>query len=296
MDFKKIRTYPIAQRRNKFSIDQMITPGSSVSFQNKDLEIVADRIKKAKASGRPIIVMMGGAVIKDGCSLLLIDLMEKGYITFLSMNGSVSIHDFEIALIGKTSEDVQSSLKDGSFGMAEETGRYMNSAINKGYAKGLGYGESIALEIGKLDLPYKKFSIIHRAHSLGIGVSVHVAIGGDIIHQHPSCSGAALGATSFEDFRKFTEAIAGLDKGVALNIGSAVIMPEVFLKALSISVNLGHAYTSFTVANFDFLEMYRPMTRVVEWPKILGAEGYNVSGRHNQTIPKLHELLVPLSF
>lgn len=291
MDFNKIQTYPIARRQNKFSIDQMIVPGSNVSFHNNELEIVADRIKKAKASGRPIIVMMGGAVIKDGCSLLLIDLMEKGYITFLAMNGSVSIHDFEIALIGKTSEDVQTSLKDGSFGMADETGRYMNSAINKGYAEGLGYGESIALEIERLDLPYKNYSILYRAHTLGVGVSVHVAIGGDIIHQHPSCSGAALGATSYEDFRKFTESIAGLDNGVALNVGSAVIMPEVFLKALAISVNLGHCYTSFTVANFDFLDMYRPRTRVVEWPKALGAQGHTVLGRHNQTIPKLHALL-----
>jgi hypothetical protein len=296
MDFKKIRTYPIASRRNKFSIDQMIPPGSNVPFHSNELETVAKQIKKAKALGRPIIVMMGGAVIKDGCSLLLIDLMEKGFINFLAMNGSVSIHDFEIALIGKTSEDVQSSLKDGSFGMADETGRYMNSAINKGYAENLGYGESIALEIERLDLPYKNSSIIYRAHKLGIGLSVHVAIGGDIIHQHPDCSGAALGATSFEDFRKFTEAVAGLDEGVALNIGSAVIMPEVFLKALAISINLGHGYTSFTVANFDFLEMYRPRTRVIEWPKTLGATGYNISGRHNQTIPKLHSLLVPLSF
>jgi hypothetical protein len=296
MDFIKIQTYPIAKRRNKFNIDQMVPLGSNVSFHNNDLEIVAERMKKAKASGRPIVFMIGGAVIKDGCSLLLIDLMEKGYITFLAMNGSVSIHDFEIALIGKTSEDVQTSLKDGSFGMADETGRYMNSAINKGYAEGLGYGESIALEIGRLDLPYKKYSIIYRAHSLGVGVSVHVAIGGDIIHQHPACNGAALGATSFEDFRKFTESIAGLDNGVAINVGSAVIMPEVFLKALAISVNLGNRYTSFTVANFDFLKMYRPRTRVVEWPQSLGAQGYTVLGRHNQTIPKLHELLVPLSF
>jgi hypothetical protein len=262
-----------------------------VAFHDNELEIVADRIKMAKVAGRPIVVMIGGAVIKDGCSLLLIDLMEKGFITFLAMNGSVSIHDFEIALIGKTSEDVQSSLKDGSFGMADETGRYMNSAINKGYAEGLGYGESIALEIERLDLPYKNYSVIYRAHALGVGVSVHVAIGGDIIHQHPACNGAAVGATSFEDFRKFTEAIAGLDKGVAINIGSAVIMPEVFLKALTISVNLGHGYSSFTVANFDFLEMYRPQTRVVEWPKVLGAQGFNILGRHNQTIPKLHALL-----
>jgi hypothetical protein len=291
MDFNKIRTYPIAQRRNKFSIDQMVPLGSNVAFHDNELEIVADRIKMAKVAGRPIVVMIGGAVIKDGCSLLLIDLMEKGFITFLAMNGSVSIHDFEIALIGKTSEDVQSSLKDGSFGMADETGRYMNSAINKGYAEGLGYGESIALEIERLDLPYKNYSVIYRAHALGVGVSVHVAIGGDIIHQHPACNGAAVGATSFEDFRKFTEAIAGLDKGVAINIGSAVIMPEVFLKALTISVNLGHGYSSFTVANFDFLEMYRPQTRVVEWPKVLGAQGFNILGRHNQTIPKLHALL-----
>ena len=292
MDFKNIKTYPISSRQNKFTIDQMLSLATKVDFSNKELEIVADRMKKARELKRPIVFMMGGAVIKDGCSLLLIDLIEKGYITHLAMNGSVSIHDFEIALIGKTSEDVQSGLVDGSFGMAEETGRLMNSAINCGHAEGRGYGESIAREIGRLDLPFKKYSILYRAYSLGIGITVHVAIGGDIIHQHPICSGEALGATSFEDFKVFTEAVASLENGVLLNVGSAVIMPEVFLKSLTIARNLGSRFSSFTVANFDFLEMYRPKTRVVEWPKSLGAHGYTIIGRHNQTVPALHSLLL----
>jgi hypothetical protein len=291
MDFSLIKTYPIGTRQNKFSIDQMIPVKTTVDFNNDQMDLIAERIKKAKALKRPIIFMLGGAVIIDGCSLLLIDLMEKGFITHLAMNGSVSIHDFELALIGKTSEDVQSSLIDGSFGMAEETGRFMNSAINRGYAEGRGYGQSIAMEIGRLDLPFKNYSILYRAYSLGVGITVHVAIGGDIIHQHPSCSGAALGATSYEDFKVFTAAVADLEKGVLLNVGSAVIMPEVFLKSLTIARNLGSRASSFLVANFDFLEMYRPKTRVVEWPKALGAHGCTILGRHNQTIPKLHALL-----
>ena len=208
------------------------------------------------------------------------------------MNGSVSIHDFEIAMIGQTSEDVQGSLDDGSFGMAEETGLLMNTAIIKGYKKGKGYGESIAKEIEEQSFKFKEYSLIYHAFKMDVFATVHVAIGGDIIHQHYSCDGAALGATSYEDFKLLTETMSKIDQGVIVNIGSAVIMPEVFLKSLTIARNLGYRYNNFTVANFDFLNMYRPQTRVLEWPKSLGAQGFNILGRHNVTIPALHKLLL----
>jgi hypothetical protein len=291
MDFSKIKTYPIASRKNKFHLSDMIPLVNAVQFENDELEKLAHAIKAARAQGSPIIFMLGGAVVKEGCSLLLIDMMKKGFITHLAMNGSVSIHDFEIALIGETSESVEEGLADGSFGMIEETGSLMNAGINEGYAAGKGYGESIAGKIGERSLRFMEYSILHQALALGVTTTVHVAVGGDIIHQHPSCSGAALGATSFKDFETLTETMAHIGGGVVVNVGSAVIMPEVFLKALTIARNLGFRRGDFTVANLDFLDMYRPRTRVLEWPKLLGATAFAVKGRHNKTIPQLHKYL-----
>jgi deoxyhypusine synthase len=291
MNFDKIKTYPIASRKNKFKIGDMIPLENVISFKNNDLEKLAIDIKAAKANHHPIVFMLGGAVIKDGCSALIIDLMHHGFITHLAMNGSVSIHDFELAMIGETSEDVPGGLEDGRFGMAEETGAFMNAAINKGFEEGKGYGQSIAEKIEELSLKYKESSVIYKAYAMNVKTTVHVAIGGDIIHQHPSCNGAALGATSFADFKFLTETIAHIGRGAIVNIGSAVIMPEVFLKALTIARNLGYKHDNFTVANLDFLDMYRPRTRVLEWPNSLGAHAYNILGRHNQTIPQLHKLL-----
>jgi hypothetical protein len=175
--------------------------------------------------------------------------------------------------------------------MIEETGSLMNAAINEGYGAGKGYGQSVAEKIGERSLKFKEYSILHQALIMGVKTTVHVAIGGDIIHQHPSCSGAALGATSFKDFETLTETITRIGGGVVVNVGSAVIMPEVFLKALTIARNLGFRHSNFTVANLDFLDMYRPRTRVLEWPKLLGATALGVKGRHNETIPQLHKYL-----
>jgi hypothetical protein len=288
MDFKDIKTYPIASRKNKVRLGDMIPLGNAVGFESDELGKLAKAIRAAKAQGSPIIFMLGGAVIKEGCSLLLIDMMEKGFITHLAMNGSVSIHDFELAMIGETSESVQDGLVDGSFGMIEETGALMNAAISEGYASGKGYGESIASKIKELSFQFKDSSILYRALTLNVKTSVHVAIGGDIIHQHPSCSGAALGETSFRDFESLAETMTRIEGGVVVNVGSAVIMPEVFLKALTIARNLGFRHNSFTVANLDFLDMYRPRTRVLEWPKLLGATALGIKGSHKETIPGLH--------
>jgi deoxyhypusine synthase len=291
MDFSKIRTYPIASRKNKVHLSDMIPLANTIEFKNEELEKLARAIRAAKANKSPVVFMLGGAVIKEGCSLLLIDLMKKGFITHLAMNGSVSIHDFEIAMIGETSESVQDGLIDGSFGMIEETGALMNAAINKGYKAGKGYGQAIGEKIKELSLKFKESSILYQALAMGIKTTSHVAIGGDIIHQHPSCSGAALGATSFKDFESLAETMTHIENGVVVNVGSAVIMPEVFLKALTIARNLGFRHNDFTVANLDFLDMYRPKTRVLEWPKLLGATAFGVKGRHSETIPQLHKYL-----
>ena len=292
IDFTKIKTYSIHSRTSKVNSDMMILPGTKSADYNEQVGFVADRIIRAKNYGKKVIVMCGGAVIKQGCSLLLIELIKRGWIDHIAGNGSVSIHDFEIALVGQTSEDVSQGLKNGTFGMAEETGRYMNEALIKGAHVGKGYGYSIAECIDELNLPFKEKSILFHGFLQGIGLTFHVAIGGDIIHQHPRCDGAALGITSFEDFKIFTGAVSQLSGGVLLNIGSAVLMPEVFLKALTIAQNLGSDVCNFTTANFDFIDMYRPRTRIVEWPSVLGAEGIDVRGEHRSTILQLYSLLL----
>jgi hypothetical protein len=292
MDFKNIKTYPIALRKNKFHLNQMIPLDNNIHFISDELKRLAQHIRSARDKQQPIVFMLGGAVIKEGCSQLLIDLIQKGFITHLATNGSVTIHDFEIALIGETSEDVQNGLDEGSFGMAEETSVQMNAAINRGYEKGIGYGQAIAEAISESPLSYKEYSVFYQGLKHNVKLTVHVAIGGDIIHQHHSCNGAALGATSYRDFKLMTESMTKIGTGVVCNIGSAVIMPEIFLKTLTIARNLGYRYNNFVVANFDFLSMYRPQTRVLEWPaSSLGVKAYNVQGRHNETIPQLHKLL-----
>ena len=291
IDYSKIKTYPISERQNKFSIKDLIPLDHSVTINNQALEPVASAINRTKQSGGKVILMMGGAVIKVGCSRLIIDLMEKGFIHHIAGNGAVSIHDFEIAMIGETSEDVERGLEDGAFGMVEETGKHLNQAINDGHCHKIGYGEAVGKAIEMLDLPHKEHSIFYQAYRLGIPITVHVSIGQDIIHQHPTCNGEALGATSFLDFQKITESVSGLANGVLLNFGSAVSMPEVFLKALTIVRNLKIDVREFTTANFDFLDMYRPRTRLLEWPKSLGCQAFDIRANHNESFPALHRLL-----
>lgn len=292
IDFSKITTYPIRERQNKFSLNQMIPLDRPVELAEGQIEEIAQALVNSKKVGGKIIFMLGGAVIKVGCSSLLIDLMERGYIDHLAVNGAVSIHDFEVALIGETSEDVERGLEDGTFGMVEETGRLLNEAIQSGYESDLGYGAAVGKKITDLDLPYKAFSLFYHAYRLQIPITVHVAIGGDIIHQHPSCNGAALGETSFRDFKLLTNSVTGLKNGALLNFGSAVNLPEAFLKALTIVRNLRFDVRSFTTANFDFINMYRPRTRLLEWPKKLGCQSYDVRDNHNRTLPALRHFIV----
>ncbi len=300
VDLSKVKTYPLRERKSKVSIEDFARPvgaGESFSeFLNHIPRILAGRdffeliesIVKAFRDGKMVLANIGAHVIKCGLSPIIIQLMEKGIFTSISMNGAASIHDFEIALIGKTSEDVDVALKDGSFGMAEETGRLMNEAINAGKDNGLGMGEALGRKLLEIKAPHVSLSILARAINFDIPVTVHVAIGTDIIHQHPLSRGKAMGETSFRDFKLLTSLVSQLGPGgVVLNFGSAVIFPEVFLKALSIARNLGHKVVDFTTANFDIVGHYRPIQNVVRRPVSLGGKGYSFIGHHQIMIPLL---------
>ena len=236
--------------------------------------------------------MTGAHVIKVGMSLLIIDLMKKGVIKHIAMNGAFPIHDFELALIGETSEYVERAIEDGTFGMVEETGRILNEAIKEGAKNNEGMGYSIGKKISDLNLPNKEYSILYNAYKLKIPVTVHVAIGTDIIHQHPSCDGAAVGQTSYHDFKIFAESVSKLENGVILNIGCAVILPEVFLKALTIARNLGCKVENITTANLDMIDHYRPRENVVHRPTSLGGKGFIIIEKHEKTIQTLHRKIV----
>jgi len=293
LDFSKIRTIPIKQRKNKVKLGDLVRPGdSNVLMDSIELNDLAYRIINAYTRGKQIILMMGAHVIKTGMSLLVVDLMKKGVIKHIAMNGAGPIHDFELALIGETSEYVERTIEDGTFGMIEETGRILNDAIKEGAKNDWGMGYSIGKKISDLDLPNKESSILYNAYRLKIPVTVHVAIGTDIIHQHPSCDGAAIGKTSYQDFKIFAESVSKLDEGIIMNIGCAVILPEVFLKALTVARNLGHKVEDITAANFDMNNHYRPRENVVTRPTSLGGKGFMIIERHERTIPTLHRLII----
>lgn len=250
-------------------------------------------IVTAHEKGKPVIAAMGGHVVKCGLNPVIIDLMKRGIVTALAMNGSTAIHDFEIALIGATSEDVQSGLEKGSFGMAEETGRMMNEALAAGARDGLGAGRAIGRYITEKGLPHRDASLLSRAYRLKLPATVHIAIGTDIIHQHPSADGAVLGKTTMDDFDIFTGVVSDLGGGgVILNIGSAVILPEVFLKALTIARNRGRAVRNFTAAAFDMAAQYRARQNVVTRPVASGGKGYYFVGHHEIMIPLLARAVI----
>jgi hypothetical protein len=230
---------------------------------------------------------MGAHPIKVGLNPILIDLMKRGVISCLAMNGAGIIHDLELALVGKTSEEVEAGIDTGSFGMARDTAELLNGAIARGAKQGIGLGQAVGDLISHGAFPYKTMSLLATGSRLGIPVTVHVAIGTDIIHMHPSADGAAIGATSLEDFKRLTSVVAHLDGGVYLNLGSAVLMPEVFLKALTIARNLGHHVVDFTTVNMDFLQQYRPVTNVVRRPTQAGGRGYALTGHHEIMFPLL---------
>lgn len=309
VDLSRVRTYPLPKRQNRVALEHLVMPGAQVpAFDSAELVEVAQRIVLARKKGRPVIWMIGAHVVKRGLSPLLIDLMERGVITHLASNGATTIHDFEIALQGSTSEDVASSLADGSFGMAEETGSLMNRAVRSGTRDGLGMGEALGRMItGDARFQNRRFSLLHTAYRLRIPFTVHVALGTDIIHQHPEVDFAALGWASGQDFKIFTASVCDLEGGVFCNFGSAVIGPEVFLKALSIARNLGSPVKVFTTANFDLIPLadyrspvsddvpdyyYRPRKNIVNRPVSLGGKGFHIQGEHLATIPNLHAQII----
>jgi len=299
IDFSRIRTYPLKSRKSKVSIREFGRPlkrrGRITPFIKtlpdilaaRDLRAVIDAVVLARRRKRPVLVGMGAHLTKVGLNPILIDLMERGVISALAVNGAVIIHDFELAMAGKTSEDVDEQLGIGAFGMAEETGRDLNRAIVEGVRRGLGIGAAVGIWLNHSGAPNLKFSILAAGDRLGIPITVHVAVGTDIIHMHPSVSGAALGEGSMADFKRLASVVAQMEGGVYLNIGSAVILPEVFLKALTLVRNLGHAVEEFTTVNLDFIQHYRPLTNVVRRPTQRGGRGYHLTGHHEIMVPLL---------
>ncbi|HMI45829.1 MAG TPA: hypothetical protein VK491_06660 [Gemmatimonadaceae bacterium] len=255
----------------------------------RDFLRVVDAIASATKKERAVVVMLGGHIVKTGLAPLLIDLMNRGVITHLAMNGSAAIHDYEIARFGATSEDVARGLVDGTFGMAEETGRGMNEAFIMGMQSGWGMGEALARALEETSLSNPELSVLLSAQRLGIPCTVHAALGAEIIHQHPATNGAAIGDTSHRDFRRLAASLPALhDGGVVLNLGSAVIMPEVFLKALTIARNLNDGKpTAFTTCDLDMQRHYRPRVNVVQRPTQGSGKGYEITGHHEIMVPLL---------
>ncbi|MEM4267034.1 MAG: hypothetical protein QW404_03190 [Candidatus Nanoarchaeia archaeon] len=282
VDFSKVKTVPLSQRKSLVTLKDFIKPTNlECLIKNDDLASLANDIKTARVNNKEVLWMMGAHSIKLGLSPYIIDLMKQGYITHIAMNGAGPVHDFEIAYAGHTSEIVA----DGTFGVAEETGRMINEAVKERSGEGFGY--AVSKMIHDNDLTNKFYSILYWAHHLKIPLTVHTAIGTDIIYEHPSCDGAAIGRASYEDFKKLTSTISRLDEGVVLNVGSAVVLPEVFLKALAVARNLGYSVKNFTAANLDMIDHYRPRTNVLKRPTSLGGKNYNIIARHEHTIPTL---------
>jgi len=302
IDTTRVRTVPVTERPNKVRAEEFARPpAGDRSFsafldslpdilQARSFRAVVDAVADAARAGNAVVCMLGGHVVKTGLGPVLIDLIERGVITHLASNGSAVIHDYEMTRWGGTSEDVEAGLADGSFGMAEETGREMNEAIREGARNGWGLGESLARALeARDDLRHPELSLLLAARRAGIDFTVHAAIGAEIIHQHPATDGAAVGQTSYTDFRRLSAHLARLEGGVVLNIGSAVVMPEVFLKALTICRNVhGGRPRAFTAADFDMLRHYRPRMNVVERPtRTGGGVGYQITGHHEIMIPLL---------
>lgn len=295
-----VSTYPLADRKNKVTADMFgkASDGSDnvLGFVSKLPRILAGdnlrnlirAINYARSSNKAIVWGLGGHVIKVGLGPILNDLMEHGFVTAVAMNGSAAIHDFEVAMGGATSEEVGDVLGSGKFGMVRETAEQMNGAVNTAASKGIGLGEALGQTIanGGVTFPYANISILAEAWKRRVPVTVHVAVGTDTIHAHPSASGEAIGKTSFHDFRLFSTVVQGLDGGgVYLNVGSAVLLPEVFLKAVSVVRNLGHPLEEFTTANLDFIQHYRPTQNVLKRPTQNSGQSIALTGHHEIMVP-----------
>ncbi|MDX1358820.1 MAG: hypothetical protein R3232_08315 [Clostridia bacterium] len=308
LDFSKIKTWSVKGRKDLVRIDNMFKPDIDPvpEWNDPDFEKVVDAVKIAHKNKKPVILSMGAHVIKNRLSRYIIKMIKNGTITHIAGNGATSIHDFELAYNGGTSEDVPTAIEDGSFGMWEETGKWMNEAICKGTELGMGYGESLAVYIDQHPefFPYKEDCVLYQAWKNNVPATYHIALGTDIIHQHPDCRMGAIGAASGVDFKRYCESVSRLDNGVFLNFGSGVIGPEVFLKALSISRNLGFDTYRITTANFDLIDLgdyrkkltyddydyyYRPRKNIVNRPVSRGGRGYHFCVDHKISVPNLYE-------
>jgi len=305
IDLSKISTYPLASRPSKVTADDFAKPLANDSSTKelinslpdilaaRELRDLAQLIRDAKQKGRAVIAGLGGHVIKTGLAPILIDLTQRGYLTAFAMNGSAMIHDFEIALVGATSEDVDATLGSGGFGMAEETGRTINEAVAAGAKDNIGMGEAIGRQLQRMSPEYAAQSLLQASYEAGVPVTVHVAIGTDIVHIHPSADGASIGQTTLRDFRLLCSLVKELDGGgVYLNLGSAVVLPEVFLKTVTVVRNLGYKLQDFSTANFDFIQQYRPLTNVVRRPVAGSGRGFSFVGHHEIMIPLLAAAIV----
>jgi hypothetical protein len=304
LSLKGLTTYSLKDRPSKVSHQDFARPwtkgGSFRAFLDslpnilagQSLREIAAAWGKARRGGRPVLLGMGAHALKVGLAPVLIDLLKRGLITGLAVNGAVIIHDSEIAMVGRTSEDVDQVLGTGQFGMARETAEFLNEAISWGAREGLGLGQAVGRRLNDRDFPYKHLSLLASAASMEVPVTVHVAVGTDIIHLHPSCNPAALGETTHLDFRLFAAQVSHLSGGLYLNLGSAVILPEVFLKALTLARNLGHPVEPLTTVNLDFIQHYRPLTNVVRRPTAGAGQGYALTGHHEIMLPLLAGLVV----
>ena len=305
LDLSGVRTYPLADRRSQVTVEHFGRPhaaGQTVAafldglprvLAADTLRRVAGEILRARSLGKPIVWGLGAHVLKVGLSPLIVDLMEKGLVTGLALNGAGIVHDFELAAVGHTSEDVAAGLGAGEFGMAKETGEEINRAIVEGDAAGLGLGAALGAYLERRAPPHAAISVLAAAHRLGVTATVHVAFGTDIVHMHPACDPAAVGRATHLDFRTLAGLVAELGGGgVYLNVGSAVLLPEVFLKAVTLARNLGHEIADFATVNMDFIQSYRPNTNVVQRPTQGVGRGYSLTGHHEIMVPLLAAALV----
>ena len=300
IDLNNIKTYTSAQRKSKVETSLEARPpfkGMTMKdflerlpnvLKADNLKAIAKAVVDARKAEKPVIVMLGGHVIKTGCSPILIDLAQKGLISHFASNGSVAIHDTELALFGHTSEDVDEALTNGTFGMAADLADFINNASATAVMQDEGFGEALGRLLLKANAPFPEQSLLAQSYKLEIPYTLHIALGTDIVHQHPSADGSAIGETSLRDFKILARTVSKIgDGGVVLNFGSAVMLPEVFLKCLSVARNLGHNVKNFTTANFDMIQHYRPSENVVRRPVIPGGKGYAITGHHEIMIPLL---------
>jgi hypothetical protein len=303
-DFSRIKTYPISERKSlvntamfadleAYKKSGRVTDLFPSILKGNDIRELVRAIKSAKSAGKPVVMAMGAHVIKCGLAPIVIDLMERGIVDALALNGAGAVHDLEIAFHGTTSEDVATEIKEGRFGMVDETARHFNQALKNHVRGDVGMGAAIGRYIAGEKMPYERFSLLSAAFRLNIPVTVHVAIGSDIVHIHPSVDGAVTGLATLNDFRLFTGVVSKLGGGgVYMNIGSSVVLPECFIKALSAARNLGADVTGFTTVNMDMIQSYRPAVNVVNRPIQGAGKGLSITGHHEIMVPLLYHLLV----